>query len=459
MTKVFIAWSGENKEIARRISLLLSGDEVYSPIVGGENATKMTVADQIVSQMDSCNLAILLVEGFLSSRSDGTDTGKIKAVSGNIMFEWGYLLHKLADPTKICGYLFNTKSIELPSDVAGCWVVEMNKATLTDEEQKSAEFDRLATEIVKDFKQRMEKRISQTDKLHYLDTWEENKHKILNFNNSEPIAELLLYGMQATIYSGSYERLLTKAETILRSGYPLSSDLKSVIRCCMAVLKVFSVTKRLTVPLNFDDYDSLATDLLVEYETQISDKSLAAWCKIFRYDKLELCTEYYAGGLTDKAEKTDYLCDAIELSKTVISLLDEQTAANPADRQYALLYYAFATRNLYLMYSKLSEMYPENSEYSEKLRFYCNATLEHRQQLFKHYREVRDDKCLTMHYITQEYVLAMSENAVFETDPRKRKELERKIKHHFAVWEEKARITNMIFDTAKRGLEANGFTV
>ncbi len=441
MKKVFLAWSSENKYLAEKVGGFLL-EYGFSAIVGGQNAKTMMVNNQIIEHMDDCEFAILIIE----KKPDGT-------VSGNIMFEWGYLLHKLVEPNRIQAFLINMKSGELPTDVAGCWAAEKTKKITENQQEKELEFERLAKEICVDFIEHYNNFDDTTDKLSYIDNWESNKYHILNFNN-ERISEILLYGMQATIYSGQYENLLKKLHNILNTTPNLSQNLMYVIKCSCAVLDVFSSTKRLTKMLDDENYDRLVDNLEIPYENSISDEGLAEWCKIFRIDKLELCAEFYGSAQQNPQIKKAYLLKAVEYCHQVIALLDERVIKCPIDKNYATLYRAFANRNLSQIYKQLNELEP-CEDYSAKIKQYCFETYQDRKSLYDHYLAERDRNCIAMDYITQEYILALTEQYRFETDVFKMMDIRRKIKKVYEKWSEENQVRNMIFDKIKLELDSS----
>jgi len=77
----------------------------------------MYIGVQVFSQIQQCTRAIILVE---NTRPDTTNP-----LSGNLMFEWGYLTAKM-DPKKLHVFLLGESKKNLPSDFAGIWVNEIN---------------------------------------------------------------------------------------------------------------------------------------------------------------------------------------------------------------------------------------------------------------------------------------------------------------------------------------------
>ena len=117
MENVFIAWS-KSRSLADSIACKLKESGI-NPIVGGGLPQDMFVGNQIVSQMDSCNFAMILIQ-------KKGEIGGVAEFNDNVMFEWGYLLAKLGN-RKIFVFLIDTSERELPSDLVGSWVMPVSK--------------------------------------------------------------------------------------------------------------------------------------------------------------------------------------------------------------------------------------------------------------------------------------------------------------------------------------------
>lgn len=433
--KVFIGWSDENKLLADMIAVQLR-QAGFMPIVGGGKDTTFMVSEQILEQMNESEMAILLFEKQPESKGNG--------VSTNIMFEWGYLLHHLPDPTNIRVFLLNMYNNELPSDVVGCWSQRIEKRPYTSETEKAQIFDEVAKAIFDSFFEYAQTAPGVSDKLGFFDDWEENKQYIFHYDGVTRITDKLLYGMQAAIYSDTYERLYETLGDILKKKEDLNEEVSRLVQCVKALLEVFVKTKRLTCPLEENDYDNIMDALEFPYEAKIRDSDLAAWCKIHRIDKQELATEFFAEGLTGEA-KREYLEAALEKSYECIDLIDAQVEAHPGDSQFALLYYAFIYRNLFQIHKKLYALDPKD-EYIEKQKEYCAVTLEKRGKLYEHYLHDRNTNSIAIDYITQEYILALAEQLEFEESSVKIRKYKNKIQGVYRKWKERNQIRNMIFD-------------
>ncbi len=444
--RIFIGWNGEdNREIARKVSNLLSSQN-YSPIVGGEKKEYYTVNEEITQQMNSCDYAIFLIEK--ETKKDKNGTLISMGLNPNVMMELGYMLHKVSEHNRIRRILINMQPGELPSDLQGTWskTVEKDSFDAENPEEKDRAFSNLAQEVVDDFFEYVQKAQHYTNKLDYFDNWEENVREIYKFTGNERIADKLIFGMQSAIYSGEFDRLYKKLIDIKNLlSQKDQFDEYSIVKCAMAILNVFVVTRRLTHTPDEEQFSSLCEDLDFEYEKDIKDPDLRAWCEIFRYDKLELCYEMYADGQSG-TERIDSLKYALELCHAISSKIATQVSAKKEDEGYALIYRAFINRNISQIHKKLAEMEPSNAqEHLELQKEYCAKTLENRSQLYEYYKGSSRENSLAMDYISQEYLLALAEQSKFEESEVKKAKIARTVKTIYKQWKDRNEIRNMIF--------------
>lgn len=403
--RVFIGWTGECKFIAKKISVLLT-QKNFDPIVGGEDKdSTMYVGTTVIEQMNRSEMAILLFEQRSAEQGGG--------VSTNVMFEWGYLLHKLSKSSNIRIFLLNMDEKLLPTDVQGCWFCPIEKPAADTPEEKEQMYADVAALIVQKFLERNDADVFTGDKLDCFDQWDENKHLILNYDGISRISHKLIYGLQMCIYTGKAKIVYDKLQEI-RSQPGVNPELKQVLNCAMACLNVFITTHNLTTALSEDKFLTLMEDLQVLQLDQIKDPDLAAWCNIFRHDKIELCYEFYANSLSGE-EKISALHNAARKCHRILTMLDRQVNANPADKYYAMLYQGFSHRNLYVINKQLEDLNdPELNK--DDIRLHCAESLKYRKSLYLHYRDYHSQRAITMDYITQEYLLGLVEQYNYEQD-------------------------------------------
>ena len=462
--RVFIGWSGEeNQRLAVMLSQRLKKKN-YSPVVGGEWRQSFTISTDIIAQMKGCDFGIFLIEKEVRQKNDQVVS---VGFNPNVMMELGYMLSKLKDHNRVCRVLLNIDSGELPSDLLGMWSFMVDKKTSKEKtpEENQQILVTAADKVAEDFLAYMEN-YRNTNKLDYFDNWEENSRFILDYTGEVRISEKLIYGMQAAIYQDGYEELLEALNGIRRkiAGKDYFGDL-SAVRCAIALLNVFVVSKRLTASIDQEVFDECCEALEEAYEDNIVDPSLKAWCKIFRIDKLELCYELYAAGLESQAQKLKYLTRARKLCDDILALIREHTDAvidpqngidmyEKKDEMYALLYTAFANRNISQIHKQLATLDPENETIHKAAeKEFCAKTLKNRIALYKYYKENARDNTLAFEYITQEYLLALSEQCKFDEDEDIKERNIRTVRRIYNEWKKHNGIRNMIFDKVTEELK------
>lgn len=459
--RVFIGWNGaDNREIARMVSNMLS-DRGYLSIVGGEWRASLTVSEEIIHQMNGCDYAIILIEKEERLSENGVVLSR--GFNPNVMMELGYMLRKVIDHNRIRRILINMDPSELPSDLQGAWTVAVEKHPydVSDEEARTKVLSEVACEVAEDFFQYMSTS-QNTNKLDYFDNWEENVLDIYHYTGDVRIADKLIYGMQAAIYSGDFDRLYKQLGTVKDklSKKDTFGDYKPVA-CAMAILNVFVTTRRLTKSLTEEEFALMFDALNHEYEKDIKDSELSVWCKIFRKDKLELCYENFAQGQENEAEKREYYIEALKLCHEVSEMIEEQVQKDDnstikKDEGYSLIYQAFANRNISQIHMHLAKLEHEKAdEHLNAQKEYCKKTLEYRKRLYDYYKGSARETSLSMDFISQEYLLALAEQFKFEESIVERKKIEFTAKNIFNKWQDRNKIRNMIFEKVRE--EAKNF--
>ena len=246
------------------------------------------------------------------------------------------------------------------------------------------------------------------DKLDYIDFWNENKKDIFECDDASLFEKPLFYGLQAATYTTEdTKELYFRIDDLLPRKLYSNVQTESVLLCAQAILSVFYKTEQFEKRLTEKEFSEIRDSLSVPYEERIEDTNLATWCKILRNDKLELISEYYAEGLIEE-EKTKLLNDALTMCHTCIIMLDKQIKNNPNDSNFALLYRAYANRNIAQIHKKLYEI-TKSAEHLDKHNDYVHTSYVNRKDLFNHFQFVRKTKTLFNDYITQEYILSLAE--------------------------------------------------
>ncbi len=454
--RVFIGWSGnDNREIARIISNMLT-ENGFSSIIGGEWRNSFTVSEEIIHQMNGCDFAIFLIEKEVRKNED--DEIISMGFNPNVMMELGYMLHKISDPGCVRRILINALPHELPSDLQGTWTDEIKKDSYDKDDRQAREvsINKAADEIARNFLTYI-KTFKPTDKLDYFDNWEENKLDIFDFEGDVRIADKLIYGMQAAIYSGEFDELYKTLETVKEKLTKIDRFKDyGAVACAMAVLKVFVDSRRLSQPLTDSQFSELCDDLETEYEKDITDKDLKAWCSIFRTDKLELCYELCARGQEDIEEKAELYREALKLSHKILEQIDthlnseDVDSSGKGDENYALLYKAFANRNISQIHKILIELEPDKAdEHLAEQKKYCKETFINRKELYNFYKSSARENSRAMDLVSQEYFIALVEQYEFEESFTEKKKIKQTAKKIHDKLVDRAKIQNMILETVK----------
>ena len=182
MDNIFIGWSG-NLSLAEQVAALINNKSPKKAIVGGGVPKDMFIGAQVLNQIDRSNYALLLVE----DKDDGQ-------ISHNLMFEWGYIAAKLS-VNNICTILINKSSRELPSDLLGTWVFELNYDRNNESE------DQFANKIF-DIVQRSFGESEEKNYFNLIDRWNQVFVRIqtTKVDNDQEMAEYLLLGSLAAYY-------------------------------------------------------------------------------------------------------------------------------------------------------------------------------------------------------------------------------------------------------------------
>jgi len=428
--KVFIAWNGDNLEIANKVGDLI-GEHDFTAIVGGGSSNNRFVGDTVIKQMNQSEIAIIIIERV------PVDKYSYK-ISENVMYEWGYLNSRINDPEKIRVFLVNTNIDDLPSDVKGFWVNKVIKNKYNNDKEREKSFNETADEISNIFLNDINKiKQPNKDKLQYLVRWDEYKHEIYNYNGYSQIAEKLLYGMQSSIYLNEIEPLISN----LRKIQNCSTEVHSIINCTCSMLSIFIKTNRLTKRLSKSDYNELIDSLSFEYESCINDSELKMWCKILRKDKLQLCYEFAADSFNDSKK---FLIKSLKQGLEVIDLIKEQIKRKPADEHYASLYLSFQYRNLAEIYNSLHKISPNEYSLDEEKK-YRKLSYETRNKLRQYYKQTYGEDMI-FDNLLQEYILSIIEFYPFVSDNDLQEDMANSAQVLIEKWKEQLERKNSIFN-------------
>lgn len=293
---------------------------------------------------------------------------------------------------------------------------------------------------------------SKKDKLDYIDHWDDYKTDIFSDDISS-FLKPLVYGLQAATYSSEEtQALFNHINSVLEKNPNLKSSTKRILEMVKAILELFIKTKRLTEPLkDKKDFDSIVAVLSYPCENDIDDTEFAIWCRIFRNDKLELAYECYAASL-ENSQKGQYLTLALSKCKECIDLIESQVRKNPDDKNFALLYLSYLNRNIAQIHKILYEINNDENDLNISNK-YILITYTIRKELYDYFNNVRKSKTLTNDYITQEYVLSLSEKYNLEKNPEIRCEIKKEIYSKYDKWVLQSETRNMLLKKITTAIE------
>jgi tetratricopeptide (TPR) repeat protein len=391
--KVFIAWGG-NQSLAMLVDEELSKNN-FTGVVGGGDPTDMFIGSQVFSQINQCTRAILLVE----TRQDGS-------LSGNLMFEWGYLTGKM-DTRKIHIFLIGESKKALPSDLVGIWATKIISLDKTRQQ--------IAQEIASVFFEATSLPID-IDKMQIFSRWSEIKHK-LSVHTSEPVyseielAHYLLHSIEACYYYMEQEELLSIVEKII----PVSSVLDFTIKIVRANIKLFEESTMLLNALEFDIFTDLRPLFETKFDFSNQDENLHLWLRYFCSNRLALLYMFIMRNNNNSNEDIKEMCfqKVEEYSNESLQILSEIVEKYPQETIYTKLYVGYVYRDLFKLYRDVGD--------NEKSAQCIDAASTARQLFYTHYQHnYPSDRYLIKHF-AEEYYLSCIERLNYIKDPFQRK--------------------------------------
>lgn len=405
MENVFIAWSN-NRELAELVAARLRKNNL-NPLIGGGLPRDMFIGSQVMSQMDSCNYAVILVQ----KKEEYQATAEF---NDNIMFEWGYLIAKLSN-RKVFVFLIDTSERDLPSDLVGSWIQPISRVGRSDEE--------VADEIASQF---VVERPS-VDKIDILSKWRVIKNVLMSYNTQHQytdfeIAQFVLYSVFAAFYCDdidSYIRICRNMETT-------SKSLNAILALTRSKMQIYHCTANLAKPLEGEDFFEITTMLCYRYEDALEESDLKAWAKIIRIDALSLASALMAHNSAGD-ERAFYNQEAIRLGHEVLGLINENLERYPNNLHFAELLRGLQYRNIAMAHKDLGD--PDSA------KTYFDKSAEVRESLYFFYKQSHTPDSSLCNKMGQEYYLAQLERCAFEVDPLEKQRILMTVKKHLMSWE------------------------
>ena len=423
MSKIFIAWSGNN-DIAVEVAKIISAkNSAYECVVGGnhQGQSDLFVGGTILQQMKQCDQAILLIQ----------KKGESGRISSNLMFEWGFLLAKL-DVKKIHNFFIDISEDDkaIPSDLRGVWATYLRTSDHSREE--------IVEIITREFFQ-AQRNIISGNKMRIIMDWFRVKD-LIQRHATDPVCsdyEMAQYLICYTYSASLFPDIRAEAEMDLRrladslrghsgTGEELLLSIKGARNSMKLNTKIKS--KGSNVYLEFDDFFELEEIFLnvVDGASGLKEDEVKWW--ILAITKNLLAYEYLLILDNPELEAADlrrYVKKLIRISEETVVYCNKLQEANERDnRQLCELFRAYMFRGMYYGLEKLNETdrregvvrsEEEQRERQEKIVLYLNRSFDERKALFFHYQGESVSGWF-FDNLESEYYLAMAELLRYETD-------------------------------------------
>jgi DNA polymerase III delta prime subunit len=401
--KVFIAWGG-NQPLANFIGIKLK-QYGFNGVVGGGVPTDMFIGTQIISQINQCTRAIILLENKYQDLNFD--------FSNNLMFEWGYLTAKV-DPRKLHIFLIGVSRKNLPSDLSGIWATEIAKENKT--------IEQIAQEIIDKFRELAYKPI-EIDKTEIFNRWAEIKQGLITYS-SVPIyseielAHYLLHSIEVCYGYMEEEEELNLIDKIT----PASSALEFAIQIVKSNIVLFKESAGLTKQVTFDTFSELKSLFERKFDFSNQDKNLNMWFKYFCSDRLGLLYLLIVQNDDFDAEhKIIYLQKAAEYHNDAMQILKEIAEKYPQEAIYTKLYEGYVYRDLY----KIDKIAGRDAE---KKHQYITAAVKAHEIFYLYYKQRYPSDGYLIKHFGNEYYLNCAERLNYINDPIEKKIAENSVR-------------------------------
>ncbi len=432
---VFLGWSGNQSlaiEVKKQLQQygylgVIGGD--YEENIAGMKSTKRTVNETVTYQMNRCNQAILLFE----NKRNPNGTGN--AISGNLIYEMGYLSSKFSDKESIPKlHLFKINMDEsekamLPTDLHGVWGTKLVRSEgMTDEQ--------LATEVLEEFLRRQklimsENKLQLINSVHQIDTELRTHFMNPKYSDYELALNLVFYTQAKYIYqdiSSAIEQC-NRFKELLGDDRMTSYDLINAIDASLISLDLFrqvvvSSDARINMPGRvfrsfLERYRRAAYNILhgvhdyaCNDEFSFADKRFTvqevqedefrAWSVIQMQEHVCFLHLIYLDKEGMSAERRAELCrTALRYSDSVVHNC-ELFQGDEKNGDYSLLFLSYIYRNMCQFHSILGE--EEEAKECDKKSF------ESRRRLYNKITTLPHINSLFKNYVALEYFVQLADN-------------------------------------------------
>lgn len=408
--KIFIAWSGSNKD-ALVVKSILEHKYNYVCSIGGNadnNSRYSSVGDTVIQQIKECNQAIVIFQ----NRADG-------AVSNNLFFELGYVLAMYGTKKVHCVKRINEKVV-LPSDFDNSFVEPIDDG---------AGENAFAEGIVEYFMGRQ--KMSINDNKMYLINNRYLMHDKLVAHYSEAgskcsdyeLAQYVLFYMQAAHMFGDVSKIQKEiGEFKQKHNFEFSPELALSVNMCLSFFELLGGIKaeeeNSEVYIEKNTFWQFRSDYL-NYLSKIVPDDLGIfdeWAEVFIYDHLNFADMLFANNRTLPGEMRKKLYEACaehaQKCLDSIAALEQCAPCKENNDEIGLisLLRAYIYRNLFVAKQQLGE--------DEEAKKWLKLTLKERASLKNNFGKGTIDTQLYDNF-RMEYYLALVDylNYTKDIDP------------------------------------------
>ncbi len=437
MSKVFIAWSGNN-EIAKQIKAHIDEKTGYEAIVGGNlyGHDSIYVGGTIIEQMKKCDQAILLIQ----------KNPRINAISPNLMFEWGYLLAKL-NIKKIHNYFIDISPNDpaLPSDLHGVWAHSIFTDGRTEGE--------IASELADKFFGSQNNTLTE-NKMMLIINRDETRKKILSHlvdpicSNYEMAQYILCYIYSSNIYIETRQEALSDMQSFLDrlddSGFQ-SAELVLASRLAVTSIKFFLDIKYVTDEqyIKFEKFYKHREKFedLFDRIDDLPESELKNWLLAFVYNFLSYLyllivnSDEIDDDVMPDDKKADYCYRLYDISEKAANLCNTIEGQAPnVNRQLCTLLRGYMYRDMFCALNCLErieslEIVPRSEDKESRRKKILNClelSFKERKKLYDEY-SLKNINSTFINNIEMEYFLGLAELQLYESDDVRRKNHKEKL--------------------------------
>jgi len=485
MSRVFIAWSG-NKALANTLASYIRQNQpgIHCTVGGTDSVINESINATVKDQMMKCDRAIIL----LRKNDAGT-------LSGNVLFELGYLMAKKSNRVHLFLLDMDTKDSAIPSDLHGVWASGTIKTIHADTGKKKSNSE-IAREIGSIFFNSLYKTV-HGNKMELIEQWYRTKDHINNHLTDPTCADfglaqyVLCYLFSAKFFMDIKNDVKAELENLERKlKKSCSPELSIAIDCALNTFELLDsiqvADNNSDIYMTESDYNeiySIYEDLLIAIdELKIPEKFNASgtltnesqtkamddmgdfsavqqecygdWVemKLFLRVVINNFIEFaqlmmlYNSDITPKYKLN--ICDEmLRISQQTVNdckemILSDYDECVNNNEHFCTLIAAYMYRGMacavltkkQLLESDTITGVKKTDELFELHKIYLKKSLAEREKLYKTYHRPKAGGII-FDSIELEYFLAIAEYYPFETDKKKQEYYLKKLKYYVAKTE------------------------